>query len=281
LARFVLSVASMRKTLALTIALLASGATQARAVELRSELTIGREFVFLTNDLEVELLDGQLALGGGVTMVSDYVHERYGAQALIEYRGDHVAFGVAAAFGPRQERRGWASVDPHAEGQLTIGRWHLRGDGGVLMRRIDAAAGRMLLSLDQLQLHVAGDLTLDERWRGSFFGLYSFYGPDPSAAALRDLDLGLAVTLAGRPERWAVGGAVARRAARRLWLELGAAGVAYADGRGGAIVSRAVMRLGAWRGVTVGASFDVVVGVEAAAHEPRREIGGLELDYER
>ena len=62
----------MRRALALVLALLASTASLARAVEVRSELAAGREFVFLTNDVEVELLDGQLALGGGVTLVSDY-----------------------------------------------------------------------------------------------------------------------------------------------------------------------------------------------------------------
>ncbi|MCU1277098.1 MAG: hypothetical protein JWM53_644 [bacterium] len=281
MARFLLSVRGMGRTFALAIALLAGGGAAARAVEVRSELTVGREFVFLTNDLAVEVADGQLALGGGITMVSDYMIERYGAQALVEYHGDHFSAGVAATFGPRQAGRGWASIDPHAEAQLASGRWRFHGEGGVLLRRIDAAASHSLVSLDQLQLHGAADVTLDERWRAGLFALYSFYGPDPAAPSLRSLDLGLAVTLAGKPERWAVGGLVARRAARQVWLEVGAAGVSYADGSGAAVVPRAVVRLGAWRGVTIGASCEMVVGVGAAAGEPLREIGGLELEYER
>jgi hypothetical protein len=281
LARFVLGGSGMRKTLVLAIIMIVSRASDAWAVDARSELTIGREFVFWTNDVEVELVDGQLALGGGVTMVSDYSIERYGAQALVEYRGDWASAGVAAAFGPRQAGRGWATLDPHAELQRTFGRWHLRADAGVLLRRIDAEARRRPLELDQLQLHLAADVTLGERWRLGALALYSFYGPDPAAPALRDLDLGLAVTLAGKPERWAVGGSLARRAHRAVWCEIGAAGVSYADGSGTAVVPRASLRLGAWRGVSVGASFEVIVGAGAAAGAPVREIGGLELEYER
>lgn len=274
-------VGGMRRMLAVAIALMASRGSIARAVDARSEVTMGREFVFWTSDLEAELLDGQLALGGGVTMVSDYAIERYGAQALIEYRGEHVSAGVAAAFGPRQSGRGWASIDPHLELQRTAGRWRVRADGGVLLRRIDAAARRKIVEVDQLQLHASADVMLDDRWRFGVLGLYSFYGPDPAAASLRDLDLGLAVTLAGRPERWAVGASAATRAHRTVWCELGAASVQYADGSGAAVVPRAALRLGPWRGVSVGASVEVVVPVGAARADAVREIGGLALEYER
>lgn len=282
LAQFVLSVAGMRRAVALAIVLIVSKEESARALETRSELTIAREFVFLTNDLAVELVDGQLALGGGITMVSDYAIERYGAQALIEYHGAHVAAGVAATFGPRQTGRGWASLDPHVEALAESGRWKIRVEGGVLLRRIDAAARHTLISVDQLQLHAAAEVTVDDHWRAGALALYSFYGPDLTAPSLRDLDLGLAVTLAGRPERWAAGASVARRAGRRLWLELGAAAVVYAAGGGAAVVPRAALRLGAWRGVSVGLSGEVVVGVSGSAiGEPPREIGGIELEYER
>jgi hypothetical protein len=270
----------MRRTLALAIALFASRSAPARAVDVRSDLTIGREFVFVTNDVDVEVADGQLGLGAGITMVSDYSVERYGAQALVEYRGEQVSAGVAATFGPRQLGRGWASVDPHVGVERAWQRWRLHGDGGVLLRRIDAVARRVLIDLDQLQLHVAADVTLDDRWRAGVFALYSFYGPDPADASLRSLDLGLAVTLAGRPERWAVGGSVARRAASWLWLEVGAAGVEYADRTGNAVVPRVVARLGAWRGVAVAASGEIVVGF-ATGNASLREIAGLSLEYER
>jgi hypothetical protein len=271
----------MRTALAMMVAWMAASESIARAIEIRSELTMGREFAFLTNDLEAEVLDGQLALGGGITMVSDYTIERYGVQALVEYRGAHVSAGVAATFGPRQEQRGWTSLDPHLEIPIERGRWRLLLDGGVLLRRIDAQARRTRVALGQLQLHADFEATFDERWRLGAFVLYSFYDPDPAAPALRGLDLGLAVTLAGRPERWAVGGRVGRRIIRWLWLELGAAGVEYADGRGTAIVPRTVLRAGAWRGVSIAASAELVVGVRGVDDERLREIGGLALEYER
>ncbi len=255
-------------------------AGRARAIDVRSELTVGREFVFLTNDLERELLDGQLALGAGVTMVSDYRVERYGAQALIEYRGEHVVAGLEATFGPRQEARGWASLDPHVGLDYVLGRWSLHGDGGVLLRRIDAAARRASVEVDQLQLHAEIEATLAARWRVAAFGLYSFYDPDPARPTLRGLDLGLAVTLAGRPERWAAGGRLGRMLGRGVWLDLGAAGVEYADGSGTAVVPRVAVHAGVNRGVSVGASFELVVG-SGSGDEALREIGGFELEYER
>jgi len=267
--------------LAIAIAVIVSRASNAGAVDIRSEVSAAREFVFWTNDVEVELLDGQLALGGGLTLVSDYVIGWYGAQALAEYRGEGISAGVAATFGPRQTGRGWASIDPHAELQRAFGRWRLRGDAGVLLRRIDAEARRRIVDVDQLQLHASADATFADRWRLAALALYSFYDPDPATPMLRELDLGLAVTLAGRPERWAVGGSLAGRAHSKVWCELGAAGVVYADGHGAAVVPRGILRLGPRRGVSVAASLDVVVGVGGAGHEPVREIGGLELEYER
>ena len=271
----------MRRNWTVVIAIVVLRASPAHAVDVRSELTAGREFVYLTNDVEVELADGQLALGGGVTLVSDYVIERYGAQALVEYRGDWASAGVAATFGPQQAGRGWASIDPHAELDRTVGRWRWHAESGVLLRRIDGYAHRRVTSIDQLQLHAAGELTLDERWRAGVLGLYSFYDPDPASPALGKIDLGLAVTLAGEPERWAVGASLARRAHRAVWCELGAAAVSYANDRGGAVVPSAGVRLGPWRGVSVAAALEVVVGIGAAAGDARREIGTLALEYER
>lgn len=270
----------MRKLFAMTAVWIAMGEPSAAAIEIRSDLTIGREFAFLTNDLEVELLDGQLALGGGITMVSDYSIERYGVQALAEYRGAHVSAGVAATFGPRQEQRGWAALDPHVEVPIEVGRWRVILGAGVLLRRIDAQARRTRIALGQLQLHGEIEATFDERWRLGAFVLYSFYDPDPALPGLRGLDLGLAVTLAGRPERWAVGGRAGRRIVRTLWLELGAAGVEYADGRGTAVAPRIVVRAGAWRGVSIVTSAEVVVALRGG-DEGVREVGGLALEYAR
>lgn len=258
--------------------MIAAGESFAAAIEVRSDLTIGREFVFLSNDLEAELLDGQLALGGGMTMVSDYAIERYGVQAFVEYRGARVNTGVAATFGPRQEQRGWASLDPHAQLTFEGTSWRLVVDGGVLLRRVDAQARRTRVAVDQLQLHAAVEITVIDRWRLGAMALYSFYDPDLAGRSLRGVDLGLAVTLAGRPERWALGGRVGRRILRTLWLELGGAGVDYADGRGSAVVPSATVRAGAWRGVSINASVEVVVDLRDGG---LREIGGLALEYDK
>jgi hypothetical protein len=251
----------------------------ARAIDVQTDVAIGYDFVYAASDIESELLDGQLALGAGLTMVSDYAIERYGAQALVEYRGDHVDAGVGAGFAPRQESRGWASVDPHAALHWSLGRATLRAAGGVLLRRVDAAVRRATVSVDQLQLHGDVELNWNGRWKVSVAALGSFYDPDPASGRLRGADLGLAVSLAGRPERWAVGGEGARRVVERVWIAAGASAVTYADGSGTAAVPRVAVDLGPWRDVSIGASLELVVdpGRRDAVHE----IGGVSVEYER
>ena len=253
----------------------------AHAIEVRSDLSIGREFVYLANDVESEVLDGKLALGAGLTMVSDYAFERYGVQGLVEYRGEHVSAGVAAAFAPRQAKRGWAALDPHVELQAAFGRLQLDGSAGVLLRRIDAALRRGTTAVDQLQLHGDLELVWNERWRLAIAVLYSFYDPDPASPRLRGADLGLAVSLAGRPERWACGGVVGRRVVQGLRLAAGATGVVYADGRGGAAVPRVEVRLGPWRGIGITTSIELVIGTPRSSGESIGEVGGLALEYDR
>jgi hypothetical protein len=271
----------MRRFVFMMTLLVALAPEAAASIDLNSEATLSRDFAYWSAVGVTELFDGQLALGGGVIMVSDFSVERYGTSAAIEYRGDVFSGGVDASFGPRQLGRGWASLDPHAELKFDFQRWSLRAAGGVLLRRIDAAIRRSPVEIDQLQLHIDVDVTVADCWSVGFVGLYSFYDPDPSKPSLRGIDLGLAVTMAGRPEQWAVGGRIAARVTRSLRIELGVANVAYADKSGDALVPHLAVRVGPWRGVTVGASLDVAVDVRDESAAQTREIAGLQLEYER
>lgn len=271
----------MRNALAAIVGLMACSQSTSHATEARSEATVSRDFAYVASDVESEFLDGQLALGGGLIMVSDFINERYGARGSVEYRGERVSAGLDASFGPRQVGRGWASLDPHAELRFSFGRWILRGQGGVVLRRIDAAIRRSPVAVDQLQLHFDFDASFDDCWSVGVYTLYSFYDPDPALPSLRGLDLGLAVTLAGRPERWAVGGRIGARVISWLHVELGVAGAAYADGSGNALVPHVALRGGPWRGLTIGTSLDVAINVTDESPEQVREIVGVEIGYER
>jgi hypothetical protein len=271
----------MRTTLATLIALSVYPSPIVHALEIRSEATVGRDFAYVANDVGAELLDGQLGLSGGLIMVSDFINERYGAQGLIEYRGDTISAGLEASFGPRQLGRGWATLDPHLELRFDIDRWALHAQGGVLLRRIDATAQHKPLAIDQLQLHLDLEASFDDCWLVGAFALYSFYDPDPAQRSLRGFDLGLAVTLAGRPERWAVGGRIGARVIRWLRVEVGIAGVEFADGSGNAIVPRVVLRGGPWHGFSVSTSLDVAVNVTDESPDQVREIAGIEIGFER
>jgi hypothetical protein len=271
----------MRTTLATLIALSAYPSATLYALDVRSEATVGRDFAYVASDVEAELVDGQLGLSGGLIMVSDFINERYGAQGLIEYRGNQVSAGLEASFGPRQFARGWATLDPHLELRFDVNRWTLHGQGGVLLRRVDATVQHRPLAVDQLQLHLDLEANFDDCWLVGAFALYSFYDPDPAQHSLRGFDLGLAVTLAGRPERWAVGGRIGARVIRWLRVEVGIAGVLFADGSGNAIVPRVVLRGGPWHGFSISTSLDVAVNVTDESPEQVREIAGIELGFER
>jgi hypothetical protein len=271
----------MRTILATLFVLSACPIPALHAIEVRSEATVGRDFAYVASDVGAELVDGQLGLSGGLIMVSDFINERYGAQGLIEYRGDKISAGIEASYGPRQFSRGWAMIDPHLELRFDVGSWTLRGQGGVLLRRIDATAQHKPLAVDQLQLHIDLEASFDDCWLLGMFALYSFYDPDPAQRSLRGFDLGLAVTLAGRPERWAAGGRIGARVVRWLHAEIGIAGVAFADGFGNAIVPRVLLRAGPWRGFSVSTSLDVAVNVTDESPDQVREIAGIELGFER
>src|SRR6516162_3935040 len=105
----------MRTILATLFVLSACPIPALHAIEVRSEATVGRDFAYVASDVGAELVDGQLGLSGGLIMVSDFINERYGAQGLIEYRGDKISAGIEASYGPRQFSRGWAMIDPHLE----------------------------------------------------------------------------------------------------------------------------------------------------------------------
>jgi hypothetical protein len=250
------------------------------ATEARTELSVGREFAFATGDVEGELFDGQLAIAGGLTMISDFTIERYGAQAAVEYRGEHVSVGIEAEFGPRQVQRGWASLDPKGELSLDVGGWKLRTSGGVLLRRVDAQVRRAVIEIRQLQAHGAVNLSHGE-WGLEVSALCSFYDPELARPSFRDLDLGLAVTLAGKPERWALGARVERNVTKGITVEAALAGVVYATNGDVAVVPGLAIRGGPWRGVHVRAAIDLAVDTAAATDARLRPVGVLELAYER
>jgi hypothetical protein len=151
----------------------------------------------------------------------------------------------------------------------------------ITLRRADAATHRKIVAIDQLQLRAAIAILVDERWRAELIGLRSFYDPDLADRGLKRADAGLMVTVAGRPERWAIAARIGRSLPKQLGVEGGLGWVIYADGRGSALTPRAAIRAGPWRGFSVEVSGEVVVGVERAAREPVRGLAGLKLGYER
>ncbi len=268
-------------TISIALAFVLVLATRSRAFELASELTVGPNFLYRTTDVSGELCDGRLELGGGYTMVSDFHDVRFGGQALIAAHGSWISGTLAGSWGPSQAGRGWATVAPEGELHFELGRVTLDGALEVTLRRADAALFRKIVPIDQLQLRAQVALAIDERWRVELVGLRSFYDPDLALPALRRADAGLSVTTAGRPERWAVDLRGGRTFKHRLGAEFGLAWVMYADDRGHALVPRLALRGGPWRGVSVELSGELALGVERAARDPPRPMGGLKLAYER
>jgi hypothetical protein len=260
--------------------LLLAIAARAQAVEVRTELEAAREFAWFTTAVDGAVARGRLGLGAAFLMASDWRRQEYGASALVEYRGDALTVGAEGSWAPSQARRGWASFDPHASYRFERDRFTVELSAGILWRRVEAPIGRGQLSIDQLQGR--GELTLevDERWEAAIGALGSFYDPDLAEPGLRALELGPAVSVAGKPERWAVRARVARVFGPSIRPQLGLDGIGYANGRGGAVAPSVAIRAGPYRGVSVEAKLELVAGVAAAQGE-LRPIGGLSLAYER
>jgi hypothetical protein len=271
----------MRRTCLVLIGLAFVARSNARAGEARTEVVMGREFAYASGFAETEFFDGKLALAGGVTMISDFTIERYGAQASIEYRSERFSIGVDAEFSPRQWQRSWATLDPHAELSLEVGSWVLRSDGGVLLREIEAQRRRAVVGIRQLQIHAQLEAEYDERWKLGLFALYSFYDPDLRHPSLRGVDLGVAVTLAGKPEQWAAGGRLQWTIRSRFSVEAMIAAVAYADDSGLAIVPGLAIGTGPWKRVRARLSVDLAVDLSDASQQQLHPIGSLELAYAR
>jgi hypothetical protein len=248
------------------------------AVEAAADLSIGRDFAWLTADLTGTLLDGDLALGGGLVVVSDLHSARFGLRALGEVRGERATAGLLASLSPAQDGRSWIDVAPRASVRLAWGRVSVESEGEVTLRRIATATRG---AVDQLRISVEGTLIVDETWRLGGRALLSFYDPDPAGLGLRGADLGPAVALASRPEKWAVGARLGRRLGERWRVEVGLAGLAYADGPGGGVVPRAAVGLGPVAGLDVEASLELVVGLAGAERDPVRVVAGLALAWER
>src|SRR5581483_10116518 len=175
-----------------------------RAFEVTSDLSIGPGFLYRTTDVEGELCGGRLALGGGYTMVSDFHDVRFGGQAMIAARGSWLSGTLAGSWGPSQQGRGWATLAPSGALHFEHGRVTLDGEFEITLRRADAKTRRSIVSIDQLQLRAQVAILVDARWRAELTGLRSFYDPDLADRGLTRADAGLMVSVAGRPERWAI-----------------------------------------------------------------------------
>jgi hypothetical protein len=262
----------MSGRLALLLLLLASPAP---AVEVETEASAASDFFYSRTHAAGELLDGHATLGGGLELVSDWRVARVGLEANADAVGEHFSAGLGAGWAPRQSGRGWIYIDPHGTARLERERWSLDGELGVKLRRADVAVGRTSPSVDQLQLRFEGHAIL-RAWQIGVRALYSFYDPDlarygPSA------DAGILITVGGKPERWALAVEGSRKLPRSVTLELGLGAVGYAVDGAIAFVPRGGLRVGPFRGVTAGASVELVCLFHATPHP----IGGLTLEYER
>jgi hypothetical protein len=213
-------------------------------------------------------------------MISDYQVSRVGVNGAFEVLGSHVSGGVSLTYAPPQDRRGWASVEPHGALTFCGERWSVDGQLGLRLRSADVADGTRTRTVRQLQLQTEIEVGIGERWRAALEALGSFYDVDLRAKRLSRANAGLLVTVGDRPEDWAAGLRVDFAAHRRLRVVLGAMAVGYAVGDGGAAVPRLQLHAGPWGGFTVSPSLELVVAVADARADPVRPIAGLTLAYE-
>ena len=246
------------------------------AIEVDGEVEAGGDFLYAQSTARAELADGRVAIGGGTEVVSDYKTARAGGEAVVDAVGEWLAGGLGVGYAPRRQGRGWLWLEPHGTLRREREHWSIEGELGAKLRRADAGVARSTISIDQIQLRAEGRFSAGA-WSVGLRALYSFYDPDPARLG-RGFDGGLLITVADRPERWAVLVDGARQL-RGVRLGAGLGAVGYADGRGTVLVPRAAVKLGPFRGVSPGISVDVVLAT-VGPPEPR-PFGGLTLEYER
>jgi hypothetical protein len=258
-------------------------ASKAIAFETQTELSAGRDFLYLSSEARTDLLDGHAALAGGVEVVSDWRAARAGLSASAEAVGERWAAGVSGGWAPRQAGRGWIWVEPRGSGRLERDRWSAEGELGLKLRRADVGTGRRLTarveSIDQIQLRAEGHLTARD-WRVEVRALYSFYDPDLARLG-PSIDAGLLISVAGHPERWAAGLAGGRAIGARFRASVGLGAVAYADQPGLALLPSVQLIAGPFAGLRVRGSCELAVPATGPVRDALRPVGGLALEYER
>lgn len=269
---------SLRSIHFLWIALLAA---RAGAVEVTTDASAGQDFLYLTTDVRQALIDDRLAVGAGYAMVTDYRAARHGARASLELELAPVTASALLSWAPAQLERGWLSLALEGSHRWEGDRFAVESTLGVLLRRAGTQLPRAAVPVDQLQASTEIVLEIDERARLGLAALLSFYDPDLAQPALRGLESGLFITVAGKPERFAVSARGGVRFAAAWEFEAALSAVAFADGHGGAWLPRLGVRAGPWGGVVIAPEVEVAIGFGDAARDPLRLLGGLALAWER
>lgn len=252
-------------------------AVPASAVEVSSEVEAASDFLYAETAARGELLDGHVAVSAGATAVSDWHQARAGAEASVDAEAERWSAGLGVGWAPRQMDRGWLWLEPRASTRLELTHATLEAELGARLRRADIGIGHATQTIDQAQLRAEARLTVSN-WAVGVRGLLSFYDPDLARLGPH-ADASSLISVAGKPERWAVTLDGARRLPRRVRLEAALGAVGYADGRGIALTPRVGLRVGPFAGITPGASVECVVAVSGT--DPPHPIGGFTLEYER
>ena len=240
------------------------------------------EFVWLTSDLRTSLLDGQVRVGNGVAMASDYRVERYGLRAMVDLERERWSLGLLAGWAPAQAGRGWIDLEPHGAWRWERERFSVELEGRVGLRRVDVGTRHGPLSLGVLGAQLTAEASIDERWTAALEVTGTLYDRDLSTPRFADADFGPAVSIAGRPERWAVQARGSRVVKSWLWVEAGLGAIDYAGGHGQAALARAALRFIPRGGWTIEPFMLLTVGAGGAAtHDPIRAMGGLALGFRR
>ncbi len=273
--------AAMARALPIAFLLIVTSIDRVAAVEIATDAAAGGDFLYLTSDVRQGLLDDRLVLGAGYALVSDLRSARHGARGGVELDMEPLTVGVTLSGAPAQDGLGWLWGSVRGGGRHSFRAVTLEVEGALLARRAGVLVGALPVAVDQLQAELDATLTFEERGHAGLTALLSFYDPDLGSAALRGAETGLLVSVAGRPERWALTASAGARFAPSWELELALGAAGYADGDGRAWLPRIGLRAGPKWGFTVEAAAELVIGAGEAARDPMRAIGTLSVEWAR
>lgn len=298
-----------RPAISSALLLLVASPALAAGFEAGAELSLGPQHLWCDAGVRAGFFERRLQVGAGAVLLSDYHASRGGGRVLLGTDLGAVGLSLALGYAPRQDERGWISLEPEITIAHSAGALQLDWAARVALRRADVLldasregvaagapgdarsgrgasqplgaqpAGPAVEPVSQLQVQVELSLAPDDRrLELRLLGDLSLYNRDLARPGRAGADFGPLIAIAAFPERWAARGELAVRTGEDVAFDVGLAVVGFEAAPGTGLMPELGIALGPFGGARVALRATpllVVGGAEApgVAQQPGTRTG--------